>query len=103
MAPTGTMRKSLAGRWRRAIDGHVIDTVPVPGGYRPVGACVLEHTFAHPWPDAPKTDRMFLVTDFATSSNGRVGRSRNAGRTRGLSGLPHRPTGSTRWSGPSSC
>jgi len=44
-------RISLAGRWRRLLDGRHIDYVDVPSSYAPVGECLLEYTF-----DAPALD-----------------------------------------------
>ncbi len=63
-----TTRFSLQGMWRRTINDRGIDTVPVPGCYRPLGACTLEFDFWHPWPDAGGTERIFLVSEGVMAS-----------------------------------
>ena len=60
--PTST-RFALHGDWQRSIAGRVIDFVPVPGSFRPLGECTLEFAFDHPWPDAPGAERLFLVSE----------------------------------------
>ena len=60
-------RIDLGGQWRRAIDGRLIDFVPVPGSYAPVGQCVLEREFDCPW-TAGGAERMFLVTEGVLAS-----------------------------------
>lgn len=53
-------RFDLSGQWERAIAGQVVDTVPVPGCYRPVGECELR--FGFEWQGEPGR-RVFLVTE----------------------------------------
>ena len=61
--PPFSTRFPLHGDWQRSMAGRVIDFVPVPGSFRPVGECVLASTFDHPWPGELGSDRLFLVTE----------------------------------------
>jgi len=61
-------RQALAGSWKRTIAGRGIDYVSVPGSYRPVGECILNHTFTSPWGDAGGGGRVFLVTEGVMAS-----------------------------------
>lgn len=58
-----TNRFDLHGDWQRSIAAQVIDYVPVPGSFRPLGECTLDYTFDHPWPGDAGTDRFFLITE----------------------------------------
>lgn len=56
-----SQRASLSGNWERRIDGTLVDTVPVPGHYPPVGQCALETQIRglNPTPGS----RLFLCTE----------------------------------------
>ena len=57
----------LSGSWKRLLDGEQIDSVSVPGSYRPVAECLLEHEFTSSWNVAEK-ERIFLVTEGVLST-----------------------------------
>ena len=59
-------RLDLGGTWKRSIAGKVVDFVPVPGSYPPVGECVLETAFDCDWP--PDGSRLFLCTEGVLAS-----------------------------------
>ena len=56
-------RVSLAGMWQRSVADTAIDFVEVPGGYPPVGECVLESSVDLDWHAAKQKGRFFLVTE----------------------------------------
>jgi hypothetical protein len=67
-ASSGECRISLAGAWRRSIEGAALDLVHVPGGYPAVGECVLERSLDLDWHAAKEGSRFFLVTEGVLSS-----------------------------------
>ena len=60
-------RMDLHGMWKRSVGGRALDYVSVPGGYTPLGECLLETEFVTPWPEESQ-DRLFLVTEGVLAS-----------------------------------
>jgi hypothetical protein len=61
-------RLDLSGQWRRSIDDVDIGPVTVPGGYAPVGECVLTHEFQIRSQEMKRPGRWFLCTEGVLAS-----------------------------------